>query len=223
MANTTLATLRTNLRKRIGNPSSTDVTDADLTEIINYAHREIVNKFPFKVTRGETSFTTVAGTQSYDMPTDVFVTRKLYDYTNKRRLLQKGERYFSEHAFDDQGQPLYYVRIGSTLRLLPTPDDAYDIRHIYKAKTTDLAADGDTVLISQNWDEGILKLARVKYYTDLKPDIPKASFFLNEYKTWLMDQPTEVEEESDDIDMGVEVPTLAGTDDPRLDFDHEDC
>lgn len=222
MANTTLSSLRTLLRKRIGNPSTTDVPDSDLTELINYAHREIVNKFPFKVNRGETSFNTVAGTQSYSMPTDVFVTRKLYDSTNKRRLVQKGERYFSEHAFDDNGQPMYYVRIGSTLRLLPTPDDVYTIKHIYKAKITDLSADGDTVLTGQNWDEGLLKLARVKYYTDLKPDIPKATFFTNDYKLWLQDQPTEVAEESDDIDTGVELPTLAGTSDSRLDFDHED-
>lgn len=222
MANTALSALRTLLRKRIGNPTSTDVPDSDLTEIISYAHREICNKYSFRATRAETSFPTVSGTQSYAMPTDVYVTRKLYDNTNKRRLLQKGERYFSEHAYDANGQPLYYVRMAGTLRLLPTPDGAYTIKHIYKAKIVDLSADGDLVLTGVNWDEGILKLARVKYYSDLKPDMPKATFYLNDFKMWVMDQPSETAEEADEIDTGVDLPTLSATLDPRLDFDEED-
>src|ERR1041384_6200222 len=61
--------MRTKLRTRIGNPSITDVPDANLTTHLNDSYREIANKFKFHLVRSRYDFSTVIGTRLYNLPT----------------------------------------------------------------------------------------------------------------------------------------------------------
>jgi hypothetical protein len=216
-----LATLRSRLRKRIGNPDTSDVTDADLTDIINQAYKDIADRFRFHQVRRLCSFDTVSGSKNYELPSALVSIINVRDRTSGDKLTKTDLRDDASQESeddDDQGQPLYYIRLRNFIRLEPTPDGVYKIEIFYKAGITDLSADGDSPILPDPWHEGILKLAR-HYYYDQKPDVAKAQYALQMYQSWVSTKPVEVDEEKKDLDKGVVIPTLQRA--TILDFDRE--
>lgn len=219
-----LTTARGKLRTRIGNPSTGEVPDSTLTECINIAQREIATKFKFYSSRVEGTITTASGTSDYALPSNVKVVRSVWDVTNKLKLRRAGERFNAEALTlygTNYAKPQWYGRVGSNIRLYPTPDDVYSIKYLGKQIPTDLSADADLITLPDTWLDGLYKLARSKYYDDFAHDVTKAIDAMNSYQIWLKDQPTEIDEEMIDNDSGVVLPTL-GTVAPRYDFDHSD-
>lgn len=209
------------LRTRIGNPNTTEMPDATLTSILNYAQREIATKYKFLIFRVEGSIPTIIGTSDYALPSNVKVVRSVWDVTNKIKLRKAGERFNAESLanYTVNSKPLWYMRIGNNIRLYPTPDAVYTIKYFGKQVPTDLVAGGDLVVLPDTWIDGLLKLTRAKYYDDIAHDITKAIEAMNSWQLWLQTQPTEIDEENVDNDRGVEMPTLGWTG-PRLDWDH---
>lgn len=216
-----LTTGLTELRVRIGSPIPADISDVALTSILNYTQREIATKYKFLKYRVEGSIPTVIGTSDYTLPSNVNVVRAVWDVTNKVKLRKAGERFNAEALVDysTNGKPLWYWRFGTSVRLYPTPDAVYTIKYIGKQIPTDLVAGGDLFTLPDPWLDGMLKLARSKYYDDIAHDITKAIDAMNSYSVWLKDQPVEIDEENVDNDRGVIMPTLGWTG-PRLDWDH---
>lgn len=218
-----LSDMRTRLRKTIGNPDTTDVPDADLNELINLAYRDIAGRYRFHTVRKLCQFTTVDGTERYGLPTDCEVVLRVRDVTNGTKLRKRGDRFAAvQEASDDEvtGKPTDYVRQRDWILLDPTPDDAYVMELYYKAGITDLDADTDEPILPEAWHEGILKLARHKFYDD-SGDIPKATYALANYDSWLSTKPIEFDEEKKDIDQGVEIPTLKNAARATVSFDEE--
>ncbi len=217
-----LLTLRTRVRKQVGNPTTVDVPDADLTQHVNTAYRDISNKYRFHKVRKLCTFPTVAGTRRYGLPTDCAAVIRVRDTTNEVRL-EKLDDMRAAHLIDTdvEGKPTQYTRYRDWLDLHPTPDDVYTIEVFYKGEIVDLSADGDDPVLPTSWHEGIIKLAKYYYY-DEQGDIPKATSAFNAYELWASRQPIEVDEEKVDFDSGVSLPTLGNVLGPRLDFDHAD-
>lgn len=215
----TLAALRAALRKRVGNPTATDVPDADLTAVLNSAYSDLSLRYKFHKVRKICTFDTVVDQARYGIPTDCFAVLRVRDNTNNRKLEKVGDRNYSERTDDTSGKPLKYLRQRDWVTLMPPPDGVYQIELFYKAKPADLAADVDVPVLPDGWSEGLIRLARF-YYFDSIGDLPKARLSQAMYDSWVAVTPLEFDDEAEVIDSGVELPTLGTSQDPRLDFDH---
>lgn len=206
----------------IGNPSVADVTDVTLKAITNQAYRDIATKFAFKGARKRTSFTTIAGISEYNLPSDCDSIRRVWDSSNNRRLVKRGDAWLADQAVSENGQPLSYVPFNNYIQLVPPPDDVYTIQLNYNASIGDLVADTDVPVIPATWHYAIQLYASWVYYDSIKPDYTKATYRMGVFDKWVSGRATDIEAEKQDIDSGVEVPTLAGGSSPRLDFDHSE-
>lgn len=228
-----LSVMRTRLRKRIGNPTLTDVPDSDLNQHINTAYLELVNKFRFHLGRRICIFDTVIGQPRYGLPTDLAVLFRIRDNTNERKMIKLDDprrARLTNHTKDQLtsagtpanitlDQPRYYMRHRDWVELHPVPDGVYEMEIFYKIVVEELVADTDEPVIPETWHVGIVSLARYWYY-DEEGDLPKAKNAMNAFEVWLSRQPVEVDEEKIDFDSGVGVPTLSELPVARLDFHH---
>lgn len=203
--------MRTSLRSKVGNPTTTEVPDATLTRFLNEAQRFIGGRYPFNETRCVKTFDTVAGTARYTVPTNLLSLFRLWDDTNKKKIQKRGVRFLATARKNvPDGKPLYYVRTKDWFQLIPTPDAIYTLNIYYFQDTTDLAADGDVPVLPAGWHDGIVVKARHLYY-DERGDIGKAIYAKNEWKDWVSDKPSEIDLEKDDLeDAGVIVAELGG-------------
>ncbi len=206
-----LVTMRTTLRPKLGNPTVAEVPDATLTRLLNASYREITTKYPFNETRCVKTFPTVAGTDRYDVPSDLNALFRIWDETNKRKLQKRGVRFLATARKNvPNGKPLYYVRIKNFFQLVPIPDAIYTLDIFYLQMVADLAADADVPVIPAPWHDGMILKARHMYY-DERGDIGKAIYAKNEWKDWVSDKPSEIDLEKDDLeDAGVIVSSLGG-------------
>lgn len=206
-----LNTARLTLRKKIGNPTVVDVSNDDLNRIINAAYKEIASKYPFNETRCIKSFLTTPGVSRYDVPVDLAALLRVWDDTNKRKLVKRGVRYLASLPQNYPiGAPRGYVRVKNFIQLIPTPDAETSILMYYLSAIADLVADVDEFLLPRGWHDGIILKARHIYY-DERGDIGKAIYAKNEWKDWVSDKPSEIDLEKDDHDdVGIVLPQLAG-------------
>src|SRR3990167_10435163 len=90
-----LSTLRTRVRERIGNPDTTDVTNATLNLRINEALVDILDNYNFNSTKVTgTTLVTVTGDYDYTLPTAVDVLITVRDNTNGVKLTKRDRAWF---------------------------------------------------------------------------------------------------------------------------------
>lgn len=217
-----LGTMRTRLRNMVGNPSTAEVADSDLNTLINDSLLEVQDRFTLNEGKRVIQFTTVSGTEKYSVPPDCMAVLSVTDVTNKNKLTKRGDRWASTHFFTQNAKPTDYVRYVDWIQLYPTPDGAYTFQLYYKNTHTVLINDADTPTIPTAWHKGILHYARYMYYDELKIDFKFAEYYMGVFNRWIATKPSEVGEESVDIDTGVELPTLSLSTRTRYDFDHSD-
>lgn len=216
-----LSEMRTILRSRIGNPTIVDVPDSVLDQELNAAYQDIVDRYRFHKARKRCQFDTVIGQARYDLPSDVLSVFRVKDMTNNVKLTKWGDRQLSV-ADVTEAKPTRYVRYRDYIELWPTPDGVYTIEVYYKYAHGKMTADDDQPGLPSVWHEGIMVKAKYNYYMNIANDQPKAVMAYEGWKLWVQDKPTEIDEESVDIDSGVEVVPLSTPITERLDFDHAD-
>ena len=222
----TLAELYTKLRKMIGNPDTTEVPNSLLTEHINDAYREIATKYHHHKSRKLCSFPTVADTSKYGLPADCGAVLGVQDQTNNKKLVKAGPRqYLTWDVADvESGAPTQYARLRGFIQLATDdggpPDDAYTIMLYYSETITSLSAASDEPVLPVTWDRGILLLARHLYYDEVE-NAPKALYSYQMFEAWVQNKATDIEEETFDLDSGVELPTLPDSS-TRYDFDESE-
>lgn len=204
-----LVTMQLTLRTKVGSPSLTDVTNGTLTRIINAAYREIGSKYPFTELRCIKSFDTIAGVNRYDVPEDLAVLRRVWDDTNKKKITKRGIRFLASQSKNvPDGPPRNYVRAKNWIQFLPMPNSVVTVQLYYDTETADLVDDADEPVIPLAWHDGIVLKARHIFY-DERGDVGKAIYAKSEWKDWVADKPSEIDQEKDDLeDVGVIVETL---------------
>jgi hypothetical protein len=200
--------LKDRLRIALKNPGVEDDPDLDLGGYINSGYVDVASRYPYHQTRKRSSFVTVAGSQKYELPCDLTVIRRLMDVGNGRKLVKTGDRYLASRRNDYNSRPSRYIRYRNYVELIPTPDAVYTIEIWYDALPCLLIEDVDEPVLPESWHPGIILRAKWYYWMD-KGDQAQVSHALNNYSIWLSDKPSEIEEETVDLDAGVEVPTLA--------------
>jgi hypothetical protein len=215
----TLAELRTWLRKIIGNPSTTDVPEADLTERLNEAYKEIAMRYKLYNARKLCTFVTTIDEPRYAIPADAYAVLRLRDNTNKTRLSKVGDNAYSRRTSDTSGYPIQYTRHRTWVTLMPPPAGEYTMEMYYTALPADLSGDGDIPVIPVAWHKGLGRLARSLHFDDTG-DFPKATAAMASYNRWLQTMPTEIEEEVEHMDGGVEIPSLGESASDAVDWDY---
>lgn len=147
----TLAQLRTALLIRAGmntSGTSVDLTPTVLNEIINDAIYEgwdvIVGKWLDNFTTSGT-VTTVAGQQSYAVPT-LFYKQRLLERADQRQLrpiaLEDRKRFYGV-----TGSPTHYLLMNRSLYLFPTPSAAEDLTLWYVPIKAEMTSDSDSLTL----------------------------------------------------------------------------
>lgn len=218
-----LGEMLVSLRRQLGNPTTTDVTDTVLTDTINTAYQEIVSKYNFRRVKQLCRFDTVQGQSTYNLPAGVDAVLKVRNSTSDRRLEKWGDRRHAERMDDGiEGDPTYYVLMENFIRVWPVPDDAYTIEVYYRGSLSNLTSNSQTPVIPTSWHTGIVKLARHHYYDEVEGDLVKADAAWKSFALWANGRVIEADEEKTDFDSGVSIVPLDTAGSPRLDFNHED-
>jgi hypothetical protein len=207
---------------------SVDQIDAELVELlgiddddatptrrmlwINRSFWEITAKFEFREKEGTTSFLTVAGTNSYNMPVDsealqsVAITQSDASNTTLTRISKETYQNTYTSDYNLRGIPIHYYREGSKIIFSPVPDDIYNIEIKYLKTLADLV-DGGSVVLPQEWHELILFGAAYRGFLVLNDKV-SAEFYRNQQANLTASTiPTEAKEEKDSRFAAVDVVT----------------
>ena len=175
MAAKTLSTLITEVRKEIQEPiqvtppSATNTGQWDDTEIsgwLNDANQDLTEAA--EIESPATVITTVAGTESYALPSDFLRIRRvevqdqaastlwapLYQGSIDIRLPNT-----ISGAITGRGRPASYFLYAGLLYLVPIPDAVYSVNVFYYRRAPDLVVGSDTPIIDQRFHQVLREYA----------------------------------------------------------------
>jgi hypothetical protein len=175
--NVTLATIRTRVRQRADIEGATARhTDAEINDQINESNTEfrdlLRSAFGQSYERAAQTFTTVAGTAQYALPSD-FLSLVSVDiflgnspsgvkYSATPFLESERNRYAGFGAWSIFGRPVSYHLFGQNLTFIPTPSAAVLVQLNYTPTTPKLVNDGDTCDEVNGWIEYVVLDAAIK-------------------------------------------------------------
>lgn len=154
----TLALLREDLRDHLGK-NSTNLPNDAADRLLNRAWWAISSQLRFNERDAEDTFTTVAGTDSYDIPADSDAIQRVViqdtDSSTWEPLTKIDDwNMFAKKDDTDQSFPTHYSRRGSDFILWPCPNGAFEVRVKYLRTLDDIQASGPET--PQEWHEVIL-------------------------------------------------------------------
>jgi hypothetical protein len=210
----TTAAMIVELRRSLGELSSSDLPEADALDLLNRSYWEILDKFPFREKEKTATFSTVAGTRSYNVPGSFEALRQLSIHDpddGAINVLARDSIYSSEEeretSSDAQGRPERYFRDGGLFRLDPVPDKVYTLTIKYWTTLSDLDnSPTSDPLIPRSWHEIIVFGAIWRGFLQLRDF--EASTFYKQQQIALINSsvPVEAKEEIDSRLAGVECP-----------------
>lgn len=210
------------LRKKLGNPTETDISRDDLYAVLNRAYKWVMDTYKFHIVRERATFNTAVGTDKYTIPANGFTIMSVRDNTNNIKLVRRTPDWFDAlTSITTQGKPTDYCRYANYIQINPVPDGIYSIQVYFKFAVPDLGLSDDP-LAPSTWHEGIITRARYIFWDD-QGDIPKALYAMSSWKEWIDTKPEEISEENyhDQDFRGVSVGGLKQGP-ARQDFNHAD-
>lgn len=182
--------------------------------LLNRSYWAIAYKTPFREKEISSTFSTVAGTRLYSLPTLFEALRQLSvedpnDFSHlpiqRTTVYDYEKRYVNDPTGVDQDKPLWYTREGLGIRLLPTPDKVYTITIKYWSTLADLSSTNITPPIPQVWHEIILFGAIFRGFLRMG-DYARAQAAKAHFKELIGElEPVESKEETDTHLGGVDV------------------
>jgi hypothetical protein len=202
-----LSDMRTKLRRQIGNPTVSDVSDNDLTDVINEAYQHILDRYRQDHAKVFFQFTTENGTGLYALPGHIGRVFFVWDLATRRRLKRLSDADVAE--FEDttySARPRGWTRVGHMISLYPSPDGAYAFGAMGKVVSSPLSADTDEPMLDATWHDGVLARARYEWWDHYRRDNTKSREALVSWNEWISSKPALADEEL--RPMQVEVPPL---------------
>ncbi len=157
-----------NFRDKLRRITGTDINDSGFDDtgvdlLLNQSLWEIADMFKFREIEVNYVHSSVADTADITLQTDLLglQTVSIEDPISGQHtpLDEVSPRDYEADYVDNTintaatGKPTRYVRRGSTITLLPTPDDVYEIKVYYLKTLADMTAGS---LLPHSWDEVIL-------------------------------------------------------------------
>lgn len=178
--------------------------------LLNRSWWKVADNYDFREKEATVDVTTVIGTSSYTLPTDLeglsHVEIKDINSLDFDPLVPLENAEFQDRTTDrtdSRAKPEFYLRRGSTLVFNPTPEQVYTIRVYYDKTLADIISTG--VPVPQSWHEVILEGAvwrgfqRLGDYNRMQGAIAVQTGLLSTQK------PTKVKEKQDYHTAGLQV------------------
>jgi len=174
MATLTLAQLKTQVRQRADMQNSQFIANDELTSFVNTSIAELydllVQKFGNDYFLNSTTFATVPNTDTYNLPADFykligvdlelqngeFSTLKRFEFSERNQYTTALYRGVFGAAY------LRYKVQGNSIRFVPMPTSADNVRLWYAPLPTYLVLDADTFNGYSGWEEYVIVDAAIK-------------------------------------------------------------
>lgn len=143
-----LSDIRTAVHQRIGSSTSDpNLSSAVLNSLINAGIRSInlMHDWSWLIKTDATLTATVAGQSAYTPASDHRKT--IYIRAGSDYMLTYKTEADLERFNQFTGAPRFYTLENGTIRMFPTPDEVYELRHVYVHNAPALSADGDVAII----------------------------------------------------------------------------
>lgn len=154
--------------------------DAWINEGVQELHELLAEKFDEDYLETSATFTTVAGTEAYNLPSDFYkllgVDLTLGSQVISLQPYRRAERSLYKAAVGGPTLPRYKLT-GSQLRLLPAPDSAYAGRYWYIPTKTLLVNGSDEINFPNGWERYVVLRAAI---TALKKEESETASLENE-------------------------------------------
>jgi hypothetical protein len=113
-----------NLQTSIANFLARDDLTTNIPDFISLAEARMSRELDTRSQEASTTISTVAGTESYALPTDLREIRVVKLNNNPNRVLDFAtpDSFFKTHSSEGQGTPVSYTIIGSNIHVRPIPD-----------------------------------------------------------------------------------------------------
>ena len=186
-----VTSMTASVRTRMGSPTTDGFfTDAMILDMLNEALMAIATEGDWPWLQATTTFTTVAGTATYDptVATNWMKTRALtIDGYDSMQLLNFKE--IREKVTSAQGTPEFYAVFNELINLRPVPNAVFTVIHDYYKYEPLLVNPGDQPILPAQFRMAIVEyavyLAHMRQ-SDTSRYSNSAAAALSSYKDWLM-------------------------------------
>jgi len=122
-----------NLQTSIANFLARDDLTTNIPDFISLAEARMSRELDTRSQEASTTISTVAGTESYALPTDLREIRVVKINNNPNRVLDFAtpDSFFKTHSSEGQGTPVSYTIIGTNIHVRPIPDSVVTIEVIF--------------------------------------------------------------------------------------------
>ena len=170
----TLLQLRTRARQRADMENSKFVSDSELNDYINSSiaelHDILIQSYGEDYYINETTFSTIVGQESYDLPTDFYKMRGVdARLTGTRWLTLQPYNFNERNRFEDFGvwdlngtATIRYRILGNKVRFTPNPDRVVEVRLFYVPMAQELVNDTDQLTDFNQYSEYVITDAAIK-------------------------------------------------------------
>jgi hypothetical protein len=182
-----LSTIRTKVQQRI---KDTGYSNSEITNYINDTQNDVFNEYPISIWESTQDYTLTAGvsdiTNGSGLPTnfvqaiDIFITTSGMESVLQYRDFQDIDLLYPDPTDNPNGVPMYWYKYGNTIRVYPSPADAYTITLRYLARPTELSNDSDVPQIPKEFEE-ILVAGATFRILQIKDNYDQAGVWQNKY------------------------------------------
>lgn len=149
-----LQNYRTTVRRELGFPDVSVITDDELDEYINDSYFDVLRRFDHKEIQASNSITTTSGTRAYALQTDYWWMELVKDDDNQQILTYKDLKWIELQDTSVEGMSLYWTTWEGEIILYPTPDtSSLTIDYWYYNRPSVLSADDDADVLPREWEE----------------------------------------------------------------------
>ena len=131
---------------------------ANIPEFITLAEAQMSTDLKTRAMENKVALSTVAGTKTVALPTDMLEMRRLQvvGTYNQPLSYRSPDELSIDYAANGSGQPVVFTVVGGNLELAPIPDAVYSLELTYQQRIPALSDVSNTNWLLTNWPNAYL-------------------------------------------------------------------